>query len=156
MVPKWIDKKPEIRKLKKWEASWLAGCIDSDGSIGFYNYGPEGKRACLQFGNTSRELLKQVRDTIGCGSSVLHIPNPSHKGRKTMYYYTLKGSCRCYWILRQIVSFLIVKRQKALDIIQLLESKPFGRYFHYTQEYKVACSKRMKKIWKKRKQEVKE
>lgn len=35
----WLEKKSEIRKFKKEEASWLAGVIDGEGSIGLYDYG---------------------------------------------------------------------------------------------------------------------
>lgn len=44
----WIDKKPEIRKFKKWESAWLAAILDGEGSVGIYNYGKEGRRVLLQ------------------------------------------------------------------------------------------------------------
>lgn len=73
----WIEKKPEIRKLKKWEAAWLAGVIDSDGSIGLYDYGREGRRVQIQVANICEVFLERVREVIGCGSNVNHLPSAS-------------------------------------------------------------------------------
>lgn len=64
----WIEKKPEIRKFKKVEASWLAGVIDGEGSIGLYDYGKEGRRVCIQISNVDKYFVAEVRRIIGCGS----------------------------------------------------------------------------------------
>lgn len=149
MKPKsWIDKKPEIRQLKKWEAAWLAGTIDSDGSIGLYDYGREGRRVQVQVANVCEEFLEAVRKTIGCGSNVNHLPSMSHKGRKPMFNYCLKGSARCYWLLRQIVPFLIIKQAKAKAIIKELEDKPFGRWANATKAARKKASATMTNSWK--------
>src|SRR2546422_11735825 len=104
----WIDKKPKIRKFKKDEASWLAGVIDGEGSVGLYDYGKEGRRVCIQMGNTNRDFVLRVREIIGCGSQINRTEwHKSHKGRKTLYLYSLKGSNRCYWVLKQIMQYLI-------------------------------------------------
>jgi hypothetical protein len=143
----WIDKKPEIRKFVKWEAAWLAGVIDSDGSFGLYDYGKEGRRVLIQVGNTSEKLLWRIREVIGCGSNVNYAPSYSHKGRKPMYMYALKGSARCYWVLRQIVPFLIIKKEHALSIIRELEEKPFGRWANATPEAREMASKQARTAW---------
>ncbi len=147
MSKPWIDPKPEIRTLKKWEAAWLAGVIDSDGSIGYYNYGREGCRTQVQVSNVCYSFLEKIKETIGCGSNVNHIPSVSHKGRQAMFLYCLKGSARCYWLLRQIIPFLIVKRRKAQDIIMMLESKPFGRWVARTPESRAEQSRRATLGW---------
>ena len=72
-------------------------------------------------------------------------------GRKVLYAYSLKGSNRCYWVLRQILPFLIIKKQKALDIIEELEKRPFGRWANATEESRIKQSDMMKRIWKERK-----
>lgn len=122
----------EVNKLKKWEASWLAGVIDSDGSMGLYKgKGKEGRIVVVQASNVCRPFLKSIRKTIGCGSTAYHVPSLSHKGRKPMFLYSLKGAKRCHTLLKQIVPFLIVKKQKAKRIINELENKPFGRWKQY-------------------------
>jgi len=151
-MKKWIDKKPEINKLKPWQASWLAGVIDGEGSIGLYDYGREGRRVCIQFSNTNKEFIEEARKIIGCGTKVNRTNiHKSHKGRKPMYVYSLKGSNRCYWILKQIITYLIIKKQKALNIINELEEKPFGRWANATKKSREKQSLMMKKIWKLRK-----
>jgi|SRR3989338_1097639 len=147
-MKKWIDKKTEVRKFTKEEASWLAGVIDGEGSIGIYNYGREGRRVCVQMSNTSKEFTDRMRQIIGCGSQVNRARwTESHKGRKVMYLYSLKGSNRCYWVLKQIYSYLIIKKEKAISIIKELEEKPFGRWANATDEYRKIASVRTKESW---------
>ena len=145
---KWLDKKPEINKLVAWQAAWLAAVIDGEGSIGLYNYGKEGRRVCIQISNTNKNFITEMRRIIGCGSQINRTNwHKSHKGRKPMYLYSLKGSNRCYWILKQIIPYLIIKREVALSIIKELENKPFGRWINCTEEYRKLNSKRLKKEW---------
>lgn len=149
MRKKWIDKKPEINNLKAWQASWLAGVIDADGSIGLYDYGREGRRVQIQMSNTNKAFVDKMREIIGSGSQVNRTKwAEKHKGRKTMYVYSLKGSNRCYWLLKQITPYLIIKKEKALSIVKELEEKPFGRWVNATKEYRDRASKRMKESWK--------
>lgn len=130
----WIDYRPEIRRFLKWEAAWLAGIIDSDGSIGLYDYGREGRRVQIQIANVCPQFLKAIRKLIGCGSLVNHVPSLSHKGRQPMFNYSIKGSCRCYRVLTQIEPFLIVKREKARSILREVRRKPFGRWARWRKK----------------------
>src|SRR3989344_1043618 len=145
----WIDKKPEIRKFSKWEAAWLAGVIDGEGSIGLYDYGGEGRRVMITMSNTNRDFVARMREVIGCGSSIMRRGERigGHSGTKPMFMYSLKGSNRCYWVLKQITSFLIVKKKKAADIICELEERPFGRWVNATPEYRSLHSRRAKMQW---------
>ena len=147
-IKKWIERRPEINNLKSWQASWLAGVIDGEGSIGLYNYGKEGRRVCIQLSNTSKEFVDKTREIIGCGSQVNRDKRSySHKGKKTMYLYSLKGSNRCYWVLKQIIPYLIIKKQKAQEIIRELEEKPFGRWANAIEEHRRFASEKTKKDW---------
>ncbi len=144
----WIERRPEVRKFKTWEAAWLAGVIDGEGSIGLYTYGKEGRRVLIQLANTSKEFVDRVREVIGCGSQVNRTnQHKSHKGRKPMHSFSLKGSTRCYWVLQQITPFLIIKKQLALNIIKELEEKPFGRWVNASPAYRKLHSERLKLQW---------
>lgn len=144
----WIDKKTEVRKMSETEKAWLAGVIDGEGSIGLYDYGREGRRVCVQIGNTNEAFVLRVKEIIGCGSNINRNPyHQTHYGGKMMYVYSLKGSNRCYWVLKQIKDYLIIKKKKAKDIINELESKPFGRWASATPEYRKINSNRLKKEW---------
>ena len=152
-MKKWIEKRPEVRKLLKWEASWLAAIIDGEGSIGIYDYGKEGRRIQIQMGNTDEKLILRFREIIGCGSTVYRTKiHESHKGRKPMFQYSLKGSNRCYWVLKQILPFLITKKDKAFGIINEIEEKPFGRWANATPDARRRASEKMKEIWRIRKE----
>ena len=130
--PKWIDARPEVRVFSKVEAAWLAGVIDGEGSIGLYD-GREGRRVQIQLGNTSEAFVQRFRELIGCGSTVFRRTfAESHHGREPMFHYALKGSARCYKVLKQVLPFLIIKRAKATEILHELESKPFGRWANAT------------------------
>jgi hypothetical protein len=147
-LPKWITHRPEVRKLTKVEAAWLAGVIDGEGSIGLYDYGREGRRVQIQMGNTSEAFVQRFREIIGCGSTVFRVEHGAgHKGRKPMFHFTLKGSERCYQILKQVLPYLIIKREVAAAIIKELEDKPFGRWANATEESRREASKRAKTSW---------
>jgi hypothetical protein len=144
----WIDRKTEVRKMKKEEASWLAGVIDGEGSVGLYDYGKEGRRVCIQLANTNEELVSKARSIVGCGSQINRTNwHKSHKGRKVLHLYSLKGSNRCYWVLKQIAPHLIIKKKIAQDIIRELEEKPFGRWANALPEQRRLHSSRLKQQW---------
>jgi hypothetical protein len=145
-----LEKRPEIRKFTIAEAAWLAGVIDGEGSIGLYDYGREGRRVSIQMGNTSEDFVKEMKRIIGgVGSTVFRIKfGPSHKGRKPMYHYVLKGSLRCYFVLKQVIPYLIIKKDKAKSIVKKLESEPFGKWKNTTKEAKRRASVRAKKLWR--------
>lgn len=124
--------KRPVRKFTPVEASWLAGVIDGEGSIGLYDYGREGRRVLVQMGNTNRRFVLRVKQIIGCGSNVRrHKFDSSHKGRKPMHYYVLKGSIRCYFVLKQILPYLIIKKRRAEKILKEIKNLPFGRWGQY-------------------------
>lgn len=148
-----IPDKPEVRNFSEMEKAWLASTIDGEGSIGIYDYGREGRRICIQMGNTSEEYVKRMREIIGCGSTVYrHNFHNTHLGKKPMYHYALKGSARCYKVLKQIIPYLIIKKEKAISMIEEVESKPFGRWRNCSPESRAKSSSTMKEIWKQRKQ----
>ncbi|MFN0253028.1 MAG: hypothetical protein ACKV2T_39510 [Kofleriaceae bacterium] len=146
--PKWIEPRPEVRRVTKVEAAWLAAVVDGEGSIGMYDYGREGRRVQIQLGNTSEAFVARFRELIGCGSTVFRVSHgKGHKGRQPMYHFTLKGSARCYAVLKQIVPFLIIKRERATAILRELEEKPFGRWVNTTEAAREKASTLAKAGW---------
>lgn len=151
---KTLEARPEIRKFKAVEAAWLAGVIDGEGSIGLYDYGREGRRVIVQMANTNEAFVAEMKRIIGgVGSTVYRTEfgtggDTPHKGRKPMFSYALKGSLRCYAVLKQVLPYLIIKKDKAESIIEELESKPFGRWKNATKEAREKASIRMTESWK--------
>jgi hypothetical protein len=144
----WIEDRPEVRTMSKVEASWLAGVVDGEGSIGLYSYGREGRRVQVQMGNTHCGFVERFRAVIGCGSTVTrHEFHGTHKGRKPMFHCTVKGSARCYKVLKQIIPYLIIKREKAEAIVRELEEKPFGRWANATPEARARAADVGRSTW---------
>lgn len=140
MTDKMIQKqeaiKKTIRRMTPEECAWLAGVIDGEGSIGLYNYGKQGRRVMVQVTNTNEAFVAKVRMVVGAGSSVMrcyYTSKLANNPRKLpVYQWGLKGSIRCVEVLKQIVPYLIIKREKALNIIKEIESNPFGRWVNAT------------------------
>lgn len=151
---KTLEARPEIRQFTIAEAAWLAGVVDGEGSIGLYDYGREGRCVQIQMGNTNKPFVEEMKRIIGgVGSSVCRTTfstkgKAPHKGRKPMFHYTLKGSLRCYAVLKQVIPYLIIKKEKALSIVQELESKPFGRWKNATKNSRRRASITAKNSWK--------
>jgi len=145
-----VEKRPEIRRFTIAEAVWLAGVVDGEGSFGLYDYGREGRRVMIQMGNTSEAYVKEMKRIIGGVGSTVHRTNfhKTHKGRKPIYHYVLKGSARCYAVLKQIIPYLIIKKNKAEKIVHEIESKPFGRWKNATKAARKKASIRTKNSWK--------
>jgi hypothetical protein len=147
---RWLEDKAEVRMLTDVESAWLAGVVDGEGSIGLYDFGKQGRRASIQMGNTSEAYVARMREIIGCGSTVYRtMPGlgPGHLGTKPMYHYVLKGSLRCYKILKQIEPYLIIKRNKALTIIAFLEERPFGRFANCELDARATASEKKRQWW---------
>lgn len=124
-----MRRKNPVRTFTDVEAAWLAGVIDGEGSIGLYHFKGDGRRVVIQMGNTNERFVREMRRIIGAGSRIRRYKfHSSHKGRKPMFCYCLKGSLRCYRVLRQIEPFLIIKKKKASQIMREVEKIPFGRW----------------------------
>lgn len=65
-----------------------------------------------------------------------------------MFNFVLKGVTRGYWVLKQILPFLIVKKDKAAAILRVLESEPFGTYKNSTPAARVKRSAWATNSWK--------
>ncbi len=138
----------QVRMLAETEKAWLAAAIDGEGSIGFYDFGREGRRVSITISNTNEPFIRRVKEIVGCGGSITRTAFASdHKGRKPIYHYNLKGSARCYKLLKQITPFLIIKREKAEKIIVEIDSHPFGRWMNATLEYRKKNSERLRHEW---------
>lgn len=145
-VPRGATDLSAVRNLSETEKAWLAGVIDGEGSIGIYR-SVDGRRVQIQVANTHRGFIDRVRAVVGCGSICPREPRGLHKGRKTVYHYTCKGSERGLKILAQVLPYLIVKREKAEAIIQELRTHPFGRWAAAAPEARKRMSDLTRRSW---------
>jgi len=137
-----------VRVLTEPEKAWLAAAIDGEDSIGIYQ-SSDGRRAQVRVCNTDVRFVERAKEIVGCGSisySRVH-KGEGHKGHKPVHDYSLKGSLRNLRLLQQIEPYLIIKRDKALAIIEEITTKPFGRWKNATPEARAFQSRRLKEEW---------
>ncbi len=134
--------------MKETEAAWLAGAIDADGSIGYHDYGKEGRRISIRLYSTTPAFVERAIEVIGFGTMHVRKHKDGHLGTKDMYFLETKGSIRCYPILKEMLPWLIVKRERAESILQEVEQRPFGRWLSGDLSRHEAASEQQRQIWK--------
>lgn len=117
-----IRRMEQVNQFTDAEAAWLAAAIDGEGSISYYDYlnrsGNMIKSARIRLNMTSKEFIDRCCEIIGIGNV---------RSRKVMedhhlpqWVYELNG-----WpvlnVLEQIVSWLIIKQDKAFEVMAELE-----------------------------------
>lgn len=118
-----------VPQLSAAQASWLAALVDGEGTIGIYRMGRTdgGSKykyvGLLEISNTCKPLLEQAAVFVGDKSFISnHNPgNVRKKGHKPLYKLLLK--CRTTpLVLKQILPWLIVKREQAKLVIEYYDA----------------------------------
>ena len=123
-----ILKEDESYKKKHWKRlkdsyvkippllalSYMAGIIDGEGSI-YHN------RA--DFSNTSFKVMEWAKNTFGGDIYVIAIPGKTKKCTKKCYRWSLSGIKNIYLFLKAIFPYLIVKKERAAEVIKLCEGR---------------------------------
>lgn len=107
------------RNMSETERAWFAGIFDGEGSIIQYKpHGIQGQQYWrIQVANTVKELIDRVAEVTGI-ANVSARPIPINKKHKQCFNWQAHGE-NAELILRQILPWLIVKREKALNLITL-------------------------------------
>lgn len=153
LYERYLLSRNTVRKMTDTESSWLACALDGEGSIGIYT-GKDGRRAEIQLVNTNYEFVQHAKELVGGIGSTICRHNYSPHGSKTpeirnrvIYQWSLKGSNRCYVVLRQIIPYLIIKKNKAEAIINEIDEHPFGRWNNQTTERRKLASSIAARTW---------
>ncbi|MEQ2528863.1 LAGLIDADG family homing endonuclease [Bacillaceae bacterium CLA-AA-H227] len=97
--------------MKDWEASYLAGIIDGEGSITLTRiHKNEHRRPCITIASTDKELLDYVSSLTG--GIILNKKNYNPKKHKDSYTLTIKKKDKVLEILNLITDYLRVERKK--------------------------------------------
>lgn len=112
---------PKARRMLKTEAAWLAGLFDGEGSI----YVAKSKARSgdgpgslqLTIVNTNLELLSKVCEVVGCGS-VNKSGKPVKPNHSQKYHWKCSGM-NAAKLLFQMLPWLVVKRERAVEVIAL-------------------------------------
>ena len=106
-------KKP--RTMSESERGWFSGIFDGEGSI--IEIKPPKKGWRITVGNTNKELLDKITEVVGIGN-VSTNPNPKNPKHAQSWCWQINGA-NAYLILKQILPWLIVKREKAKKVLEI-------------------------------------
>lgn len=100
------------------EIGYVAGILDGEGSL----IGPP--RFAVQVSMTTREVIERLTEL--CGGSMTG-PYEQRSGKseqcKPQYHWTISSSENAYRLLKALLPYLIVKKEKAEQVIGALEKK---------------------------------
>jgi LAGLIDADG-like domain len=97
--------------LKDWEAVYLAGIIDGEGSITLTrNHENEHRRPCISIASTDLELLEYIKKLTTGHISKKKNYNPSR--HLNSYSFTIKNKNNVLNILKEVTPYLRVEKKK--------------------------------------------
>jgi hypothetical protein len=104
--------------MEPWEAAYVAGIIDGEGSITLTKlHHNEHRRPCISIASTDRELLEYVLSLTG--GTITDKKNYKPDKHKKSFLLNIKNKETVLSVLKQITPYLRVdkKRNRALWII---------------------------------------
>ncbi|NWN98374.1 MAG: hypothetical protein HLX45_12850 [Bacillus sp. (in: Bacteria)] len=109
--------------MKNWQAAYLAGIIDGEGTITLTRmHQNEHRRPCITIASTDKELLLFIKSIVGGALSSKKNYNPEK--HKDSYTLSIKSKSEVLYILEQIEPYLRVnqKRLRAKFILENYDS----------------------------------
>ncbi len=110
------------------DASWLSAALDGEGTISFRGYG-----ISLMVANSCREFVERAAEIMG-GMVVGPQIDKRAGNRRPMYSAQLHKHQKVLSVLRCILPYLIVKKQKAERAIIALEKHDWDVNFQLSSE----------------------
>lgn len=97
--------------LEKWEAAYIAGIIDGEGSITLTRmHAHENRRPCITISSTDIELLEYIQNLVG--GSINNKKNYKPEIHKNSFNLIIKQKNQVYHLLMDIYQFLRVQQKK--------------------------------------------
>ncbi|KKI92951.1 hypothetical protein WQ54_07185 [Bacillus sp. SA1-12] len=106
--------------MEAWEAAYIAGIIDGEGSITLTRmHESEHRRPCISIASTDKELLTYVQTLTG--GSIINKKNYNPEKHKDSYTLYIKKKDDVLLLLNYITHYLRVdkKRNRAFWILKL-------------------------------------
>jgi len=94
--------------MNELEKVWLACAIDGEGSIGFQK-GKQATGIYIDVNNSNLKFVNKAKEITSVGF-IICFRKPK---RLPMYSWRVKRANDCYWILQEILPYLIIKRESA-------------------------------------------
>ena len=101
-----------IRTLTNEEAAYLAGIIDGEGSIDI-----RGNKVIIYVGNTDIDMMRWLQQI---GANVYEVRATSSISRKRFYTWNVTRRADVRAVLRRVLPYLIIKREKAIRAMEVL------------------------------------
>ncbi|WP_409272151.1 LAGLIDADG family homing endonuclease [Neobacillus sp. SCS-31] len=97
--------------MEEWEASYLAGIIDGEGSITLTRmHQKEFRRPCISIASTDIELLDYIKSITG--GSIINKKNYKPGKHKNSYCLNINKKNEVFSALHQIAQYLRVERKR--------------------------------------------
>ncbi|WP_077214721.1 LAGLIDADG family homing endonuclease [Bacillus dakarensis] len=127
--------------MKNWEAAYLAGIIDGEGTVTLTRmHENEYRRPCITIASTDKELLDYIQTLTG--GTITKKKNYKPDIHKNSYSLMIKKKDTVFYLLRKISNFLRIekKKQRALLILENYEkvTPRNGKYSHDLLQKKLA------------------
>ncbi|KKN79325.1 hypothetical protein LCGC14_0341070 [marine sediment metagenome] len=108
--------------MKIEEATWLACAVDGEGWLGLYT---KYKWPVVEIGitNTSVAFLQYAVKIAG---GKVRNGRKGGDGKKAMFRMSIKGHKHVLIVLKDIFPYLIIKKGKALEMMQFIEGRIWG------------------------------
>lgn len=111
------------------EMTWdyVAGFFDADGCIRiFYHYNKQ-KYPRLQFTNTNKQVIEEIKNFLKTGHIYTHEPNPKYKNKhSTRYDLQVDKHEAIERIIRKLIPRTIVKKQRLTDALTLIKTQKWN------------------------------
>lgn len=109
--------------MSETDAAWLAGFFDGEGSIFVYKGGRGGKYDCyaISLPNTNFDSIEHCFNITGVGLISKKTKRIDH--HKQQFQWRVNVQKDILRVLKRLAPYLVVKKQKALDMINILEKK---------------------------------
>lgn len=97
--------------MKKWEAAYIAGIIDGEGSITLTRmHKGENRRPCILISSNDIEMLVYIQNIIGGTINTKKNYNPSK--HQQSYTLAFKNKTQVFYVLEKTLNYLRVSKKK--------------------------------------------
>lgn len=98
--------------MDDWEAAYIAGIIDGEGSILLTRmHKNEYRRPCITIASTDQELLIYIQTLTG--GSITNKKNYNSDRHKDSYILSIKNKENVLFILDRVISFLRIEKKRS-------------------------------------------
>lgn len=108
-----------VKKLKKWEANYVAACVDTDGTVCLVRHS-EGR---VEIANNNLEFLRRLQLMCSGGRITEYMREEGDKRRNSYRLYFRFFEMKS--LLPQIIPYLVIKQGKAKILLRRLEKYSF-------------------------------